>query len=189
MATPLVGIFVGGQARRMGGVAKGLLPAPESDEPLVARLARIAREALPRAEVVLVGRAEAYASLALPALADDPPGVGPIGGLAALCEEGLCRGAPFVLAVACDLPFVSAELLTRLAALSPGTACVAPRQAERWQPLCAVYEPRATLAVVRGAIANGESALQRVVEALAPVRLELSSEAELEDWDEPGDVC
>src|SRR4051812_34952762 len=37
---PLCGLFIGGQARRMGGVAKGLLAAPDTGEPLVARLRR-----------------------------------------------------------------------------------------------------------------------------------------------------
>jgi hypothetical protein len=32
MAPPLVGIFVGGKGRRMGGVAKGLLTAPGGGE-------------------------------------------------------------------------------------------------------------------------------------------------------------
>ena len=44
MSAPLVGIFVGGKGRRMGGVAKGLLTAPGGAETLVARLARVVRE-------------------------------------------------------------------------------------------------------------------------------------------------
>ena len=94
MSAPLVGIFVGGKGRRMGGVAKGLLTAPGGTATLVARLARVVREAFGEVDLVLVGSADAYAAQGLPSLADDPPGVGPIGGLSALLAEGRRRGSP-----------------------------------------------------------------------------------------------
>ena len=58
MAPPLVGIFVGGKGRRMGGVAKGLLTAPGGGETLVARLARIVRDAYDEVDLLLVGTVE-----------------------------------------------------------------------------------------------------------------------------------
>lgn len=188
MPAPLVGIFVGGQGRRMGGVAKGLLAAPDQTGSLVARLARVAREAYGDVELVLVGRADAYASLELPALADDPPGVGPIGGLCALLAEGERRGAPFVVTLACDLPFVSAALLARLARLAPGASAVAPRQGELWQPLCARFEPVRAHQVVARLVHGGTRSLQRVLDELDATELPLAASDDLRDWDEPGDL-
>ena len=67
----VVGVFVGGRATRLGGLAKGLLRAPDTDEPLVSRLARISRQALPRSEFVLVGDARAYDELGFASIADE----------------------------------------------------------------------------------------------------------------------
>ena len=75
----IIGIFVGGRGSRMGGVAKGLLKAPSSEATLVERLRMELESALPDAEVVLVGAAEAYADLGLDAISDEPAGLGPIG--------------------------------------------------------------------------------------------------------------
>src|SRR5262245_60230419 len=87
----LVGIFVGGKSRRMGGVAKGLLAAPDTGEPIVVRLARITREALPNSAVVLAGASDAYIVTAIPSLPDAPELTGPIAGLVALLEEAQRR--------------------------------------------------------------------------------------------------
>lgn len=188
MSAPLVGIFVGGRGSRMGGVAKGLLAAPGATETLVARLERVAREALGEPQVVLVGRAEAYAALGLPSLEDQPPGVGPIGGLGALLGVATERGAPFALALACDLPFVSAALLRRLGTFEPRARAVAPRQGALWQPLCARYAPAPALEATRGLIAGGARSLQAVLSELGAVELPLEASDELRDWDEPGDL-
>ncbi len=51
-ARPLVGIFVGGRGLRMGGVAKGLLPAPDGSGPLAKRLVRVTRESPQRVQVL-----------------------------------------------------------------------------------------------------------------------------------------
>jgi molybdopterin-guanine dinucleotide biosynthesis protein A len=112
MTAPLVmGIFVGGRGRRMGGVQKGLLIAPDTGETLVARLLRLGREA--GHEVVLLGAAELGADAAgALQLADAAPGVGPLAGLQSLLGYAGSRDA---LCLACDMPFVSADLLARLA--------------------------------------------------------------------------
>lgn len=185
----LVGIFVGGQSRRMGGAPKGLLRAPDSDETLVVRLLGIAREALPGADVVLVGRADAYAALGLPALADSPAGIGPLGGLAALLTHAAARDASQAFAVACDLPFVGAKLLGRLASEAPAAPAAAFRVGGIWQPLFARYEPRATLSATRAALAAGNRSLQSVLSRLDVVELALdeTQSRELADWDTPED--
>jgi molybdopterin-guanine dinucleotide biosynthesis protein A len=192
-ASPLlVGVFVGGRASRMGGIAKGLLTAPQTSETLVERLLRVSREALGAQESLLVGRASAYAELGLAFVEDSPPGVGPLGGLAALLETAVTRGHGAVIALACDLPHVSAGLIARLAAHAPAALAVAPRPDGVWQPLVARYEPRSALEAARSALAAGDRALYRVLDRLGSgaVELALSAEeaAQLRDWDEPGDL-
>lgn len=189
---PLCGIFVGGASRRMGGAPKGLLPAPDTGEPLVLRLRRIATEAGLRP--VLVGRAEAYAALGLPVLADDPAGVGPLGGLAALLRAAGELGA---VALSCDLPHLTAATLGRIREAPvlpvPGGRwdVVAARRGPEapWEPLCARYAPSA-LPILSAALAAGERSFQGLFRRLAVVPLALAPEAltELADWDEPGDI-
>jgi molybdopterin-guanine dinucleotide biosynthesis protein A len=180
----LVGIFVGGAASRMGGVAKGLLLARDRPEPLVSRLARIAGEALPGCEIVLVGRSDAYRQLEWRALDDAPGRSGPIAGLVALLETA-ARGERTAIALACDLPAAPRELIARLATHMPGAAAVAPRLAGRWQPLFARYAPGPCLAA-----AQSTSAPWRVLDAVHAAELPLTDDerALLRDWDTPGDV-
>src|SRR5690348_13005990 len=109
------GIFVGGRGSRMGGLAKGMLTT-ESGETLVARWQRLF--AALGMNAVLVGRHDAYGAIGVTAIADDPPGIGPLGGLVALLK---IAGKGHAIAVACDMPFVSLELLQKLAT-HPSTA-------------------------------------------------------------------
>src|SRR5258706_13871820 len=101
-----LGIFVGGQSRRMNGRPKGLLIVPETGESIVARLARIGNEM--GFEVVLVGQSPAYAQSFpnIPMLSDSLPDIGPLGGLASLL---FFAGDRMAIAVACALPCVSTE--------------------------------------------------------------------------------
>lgn len=192
---PVVGIFVGGRSERMGGRAKGLLPTPERGEPVVARLIRVAREALGGdVELTLVGRAADYASLGAPAIADAATDVGPLGGLVALLAHAHALGARDALALAGDLPFVTPALVRRLAEHSPGAAVVAPRSVMRndgvWQPLFARYACAPALAAARACLAEGRRSLQQVIGALDAVELPIDAEEAhlLADWDRPEDV-
>lgn len=179
----LAGVFVGGAGRRMGGKAKGLLRTADGVTLVERWLGLLARVG---AEVVLVGASEAYAPLGLEGLQDEPAGVGPIGGLAALLRRG--RGRP-VLAVACDLPYVSAALIERLLS-APAASVVAPVRDGRWEPLCARYEPARVQPVIARLLAARRHALQAVLDDAGALAMALSQdeEGELRDWDFPGDV-
>ena len=187
----LVGVFVGGRAVRLGGLAKGLLRAPDTDEPLVSRLARISHEAILDSEFVLVGDARDYADLGYASIADDPKGVGPIGALIALLSHAKRLGRD-AIALAADLPFVSRELLVRLAEHSPGSAVVAPRVDGMWHPLFARYESERALVAARTTLAEGHRALHRVLTRLGETATELpltqDEAALLKDWDTPEDI-
>jgi molybdopterin-guanine dinucleotide biosynthesis protein A len=180
----IAGILVGGASVRMGGRAKGRLVAP-SGEAIVERwramLVHVARE------VLLVGAAEAYASLHLEAIADDPPGIGPLGGLVALLRRA---GSEPALAVACDMPYVSRALVERLAAATQGAAIVAPRREGRWEPLFARYDSPRVLPIAATLAAGSAHSLQRLLDTAGAAELELGpvERDELRDWDIPGDV-
>lgn len=186
----VLGLFVGGRGVRMGGAAKGLLPAPDGGT-LIERLLARAQEGAPGIPVVLVGRSEAYAHLGLPTLGDEPSGVGPLGGLRALLLRARTEGKDYALALSCDLPFISATLIRRLLHEAPLALGLAPRDGALWSPLTARYAVR-SLAAVDAALASGEHSLQRVFARLGPDAHELvlsdSARSELRDWDSPADM-
>jgi molybdenum cofactor guanylyltransferase len=192
---PVVGILVGGQGRRMGGVAKGLLE--HEGRPLVERLIDASRRAVaPHAPppAYLVGNADAYVATRLPVLADDPGGRGPIGGLRALLVEAE-RSQRDAIALAVDLPYVSSGLIRRLCFEHAGAAALAPREAGRWQPLFARYRPQPVLAAIDVALASGRTSLQSIFDILdtgadRSVELALSADETmmLRDWDRPSDM-
>ena len=188
----LVGIFVGGRGSRMGGVAKGMLKAPDSEATLVERLRAELARALPDAEVVLVGAAESYAALHLPAIGDEPPGVGPLGGLIGLLAHAERRGARQVLALACDLPRLGGALLQRLASEVTDRGALVTVQAEIRNPLVARYTVARALPAARQALADGKRSLQAVLDRLgddvATLSLTAAEAATLDDWDTPEDL-
>jgi molybdopterin-guanine dinucleotide biosynthesis protein A len=188
----LVGIFVGGSGSRMGGVAKGLLKAPNSETTLVERLRAELASALPNAEVVLVGAADAYVDVGLSAVTDEPSGVGPIGGLIGLLADAERRGATHVLALACDLPRIGSTLLQRLAAEETDKAAVVAVQGEIRNPLIARYAVARALQAARDVLGTGKRSLQAVLDRLddsvATLRLTAAEAATLDDWDTPDDV-
>jgi molybdopterin-guanine dinucleotide biosynthesis protein A len=179
----LAGIFVGGASRRMGGRPKGLMLTP-SGETIVARWQRMfASLGVPP---VLVGRSDAYASMGIESLDDDPPGIGPIGGLVALLARAR---AGRVVAVACDMPFVSEQLLEKLVR-HPSRACaLAPKKGDIWEPLFARFEGALPLQMAQEHARSGRRTLHGVLDAVKAEPLALSDDelAELRDWDEPAD--
>ena len=189
----VVGLFVGGSSRRMGGIPKGLLRVSDQSPTLVQRLVEVSRVALgSQTRCVLVGLAPAYEGMALPMLADTPAGIGPLGGLAALIAEGRSSLLSHVYALACDLPYADAALLTRLAHAPSEAAAVAPKQDGFWQPLFARYSVATCEPVVTDLIAHHQLSLQRVFEALGSEAHEMplndSEAAQLLDWDSPEDI-
>jgi molybdopterin-guanine dinucleotide biosynthesis protein A len=175
----ITGIFVGGRGTRMGGVAKGLLLL--DGETLLERLIR----ACDGCEIVLVGNADAYARFQLPSLSDEPAGQGPIGGLHALLSHAQTHGASHVLALACDLPYLSASLVEALIRHPSECDVVAPKT-ELWQPLAARYRTGPALKAVEASLNEGQRSLQSVIARLSAEAIDVP-ERELRDWDTPDD--
>ncbi len=180
----LAGVFVGGESRRMGS-PKGLLRF--RGEPLIGRwLTLFERLGVP---VVLVGRRPEYARFTAPALEDDPPGVGPAGGLGALLGAAVARPCTYALAVACDMPYVDDALVETLldCAAAP---LVAVRRDARWEPFFARYEAAKVLPVLRARLARERRDLQGLCAEAGAVELPLphAERGKLDDWDSPTDI-
>lgn len=178
-----LGIFAGGLGTRMGSVPKGLLVV--EGETLLARWLRIGAACNLPCLVVGGGNAHAYTG---PVVADVGAELGPLGGLLGLLRHA--RGEyTHVIAVACDMPFVSESLLQRLVAAAPAEV-VAPYTEARWQPFFARYEVATLLPKAEALAVSTRHALQGLfgghAEALS---LDAEELRQLRDWDTPEDLA
>ena len=164
-------ILAGGASRRMG-----------SDKALL-RLGgqtfvqRIAKELLRfSSKVNVVGRTRDDLGLDLPTIPDIYEKWGALGGLHAALTA--CR-TEWAAIVACDLPFVTAELVARLFGLREGFDAVVPVQRDGIpQPLCAVYKASECLGKAEFLIKAGE---RRPAALLQSVRTRWVTFEELQD--------
>jgi len=167
----------------MGGVAKGLLLAA-SGETLVARWERLFAEL--GWTCVLVGQHDAYAAIAIERLTDDPPSIGPLGGITALLARA---GQGRAIAVACDMPFVSIELMSKLATYPSHAPILAPRRGGMWEPLFARYDAERVSTTAKSSARSNRHSLQSLLDDMGAEALPLDDREwdELRDWDRPED--
>lgn len=145
-------VLVGGKGTRFGGPKAAVTVR---GVPMAERVARAVSEVAAR--TMLVGDGP-MAGSARPRLEDAVPGAGPLGGLEAALAEAERLGLDGVLLVACDLPLIDPDLLTRLVASLGEAPAVAPEREGGVEAACAVYARR-TLADVRAALASGDRSL------------------------------
>jgi molybdopterin-guanine dinucleotide biosynthesis protein A len=156
-------VLAGGESRRMGR-PKALLPVGTTTliEWLVARLA-------PGFAHLAVAAREPDrlpAGLRPYLVADVHGGAGPLAGV----EAGLAASPhDLVVAVACDMPAVTSDLLGRLAeaARDAGTDAAVPRVGGRPEPACAAYR-RSAAGPIAAALTAGR---HRATDALADLRV------------------
>jgi molybdopterin-guanine dinucleotide biosynthesis protein A len=141
-------ILIGGRSQRFGS-DKALFEF--EGEPLASRIARIAQTANP-GTVRFVAASETQfgvqsKNLGGPVVTDVRSGLGAWSGMHAAL---LNSTAKWTLVLACDLPFVTEDLLQKLADLtSDDVDAVVPRQPDgRLQALCAVYRTETTRCLV-----------------------------------------
>jgi molybdopterin-guanine dinucleotide biosynthesis protein A len=110
-------------------------------------------------------------STGLPAMAEDPPGRGPLAAVAAGADylETLGHRGP-VIVLATDLPRLTVGLVELLAS-SPVAGCLVPMDRGRPQPLCARYDP-AALVAARRLVAAGERSMTALLEQVDVTWLE-----------------
>jgi molybdopterin-guanine dinucleotide biosynthesis protein A len=155
-------ILAGGRATRFGGADKAslIVGGARIVERQLAALAAVSRDIR-----IIANDPRPYADLGVPVVADAIAGAGPIGGVyTALVDARHER----VLVLACDLPFVPAALLERLAAESGSgeeVDAVVPRTPRGLEPLCAVYR-KACAGRVHARIARGELRMTDLLDTL-----------------------
>ncbi len=125
-------ILVGGAGRRYGGHDKSALIV-EGRSILDRQLDALAGVT---DDILLVGRSPGDLPPGVRAVPDRTPGLGPLGGLDAALSAARDE---HLLLLACDMPFVSTELLRYLLSLAPVADAVVPRTDRGYHPLCAVY--------------------------------------------------
>jgi molybdopterin-guanine dinucleotide biosynthesis protein A len=133
-------ILAGGQATRLGGVNKGTLPL--GDLPIVDRQLEALR-AVASIVFVVGPDSPAWSARGLTVVPDEQPGMGPLGGICTAIVRSPCERT---LVVACDMPFLSADV--------QDADLVIPRSARGHEPLCAIYT-RACLPDIRARMARG----------------------------------
>jgi molybdopterin-guanine dinucleotide biosynthesis protein A len=134
----------------MGGGDKGLLPFGDGTV-LSAILARLAPQAGPVA-INANGDPARLGAFGLPVLPDPVPGhPGPLAGLLAAMDWAGGLGAPHVLTVPGDAPFLPPDLLPRLRAAGPPALCAS---AGRLHPVVGLW-PVTLRAALREALAQG----------------------------------
>ena len=154
-------ILAGGRSRRFGGdKARHLVDGRAMIEHVVEAVAAVV-------DFFLISVGEDGAAVELPSIrqvVDRYEDAGPLAGL----HAGLTAAAtPWVLAVACDMPFITPAVLQALLdARGPDVAAVVARTPEgRLHPLCACYH-QDTLPVVEAHLESGTLAMHALLDQL-----------------------
>jgi molybdopterin-guanine dinucleotide biosynthesis protein A len=175
-------VLAGGAGTRLGGAKPGV---PLAGRPLLSYPLAALRGAL--AEVAVVAKEDT----ALPAVGygvliwrEPAEPRHPLTGIVEALRRA--EGRPVVV-LACDLPFVTADLVRTLAAADAGgaPAVVATTPERGLQPLCARYEP-AALELLAGFDPSGRTIAQ--IQALNPATLSVA-EVQLRNVNSPEDLA
>lgn len=166
-------IIAGGEGKRFG---RPKWSVELGGEPMIDRIARALSAVAEAGDVTVVARRKVEVpglriiADSLPAGAAETAG-GPLVGLYTALKDA---ESEWLLAAACDLPFVTGELFRRiLSECSDAIDAVVPIQPDETpQPLCAVYRVPACLPAAEDAIADGRlsmfSLLDRVRTRFVP---------------------
>lgn len=115
---PFGAVLAGGESSRYGS-PKAL--AEIGGRRIVDRVIAALRVVTPDI-IISANEPELFEDLELPTFPDDREGLGPLGGIHTVLRRAREAGRPGVLAVACDLPFPSVELLSLLRRTAFGDA-------------------------------------------------------------------
>ena len=170
-AKPAAAILAGGAARRFGGRDKSRLVV-DGRAIIVRQIDVLGAIAAP--VFIVGGDAARFADLKLPVIPDLIIGAGAVGGIYTALEHA---GTDRVVVIACDLPFLTAPLLARLAEMASEADGAWVRSVRGVEPLVAVYRRRA-LTAIRAAIDAGRLKAADLAHVLQMAELTSESMAE-----------
>ncbi|BBM73781.1 molybdenum cofactor guanylyltransferase [Rhodothermus marinus] len=179
-------LLAGGRSRRFG---TDKARAVVGGVPMLRRIYETACALTPHVLLSVRADGDFYLDLVpleVPRLLDPVPDAGPLAGLVA----GLrAAQTPWLLALACDLPFLTDDTLRQLlAARSPETAAVVPVTPDgHRQPLCALYHVDVLRPVAEAWLAAGRHALQALLDRLSVTTLPVP-DAPLRNVNTPDDL-
>lgn len=129
-------ILAGGQSRRFGSdKARAIL----NGKPLIVRVPEMLQPVSEDATVV-ADVPDKFADLGLRTIADDVPGLGPLGGLNAAFNDRVARhGAGWLLLAACDVTVIKTDWVMQLLDCAQGPSTAVAFRGEMWQPMLAAY--------------------------------------------------
>jgi molybdopterin-guanine dinucleotide biosynthesis protein A len=173
-------ILAGGRARRLGGRDKSALAVGSAS--ILDRQLTVLRALTPH--LLIVGGNPSHGQTAVARVVPDRiPGAGALGGIYTALVEAPTEQ---VLVIACDMPFLTAPFLARLAALGATggrvTDAVVPRDARGPHPLCASYARRVAEPLRR----HLDAGRLRVLDALSDLAVRHMGPDELEPFDPDG---
>ena len=134
MRTNVTGIILAGGKSSQMGSDKGLLQLCGK------QIVSYAIDALSGIcdRIIISTTSDAYQSIGYEVIADEIPGIGPMGGVYSALKESK-TGKNLILS--CDLPFVSKELLEHILSHGEGYQVAVPWQGnQHYEPLCGFYE-------------------------------------------------
>jgi molybdopterin-guanine dinucleotide biosynthesis protein A len=152
-------LVAGGQASRLGGVAKGLLQL--DGEPIVARSLTLFRQLFP-ASIIVANDAPPYSSFGAPVVKDVIAGKGAPSGLHSALTAARTE---WVFMAACDMPFLAAGPIAWLAEQRVGTRAAAVFWHGRLETLHAFWS-RSCLPLVDRMLREGEPSMWTIATAV-----------------------
>lgn len=130
-------ILAGGRARRLDGVDKSALPI--GGRSILDRQLEVLRSLTPHI-LIVASEEHRFLEAGVSVVRDRIAGAGSLGGLYTALMEAPTEQ---LVVIACDMPFLTAPFLSRLAALGAGADAAMPRDARGLHPVCAAWARRA----------------------------------------------
>jgi molybdopterin-guanine dinucleotide biosynthesis protein A len=160
MKTLTAVLFAGGESRRMGADKAAVIL---DGEPLWARQLRTLRGLGPEKVLISARAKPAWSPPEMEVILDEPPSRGPLSGLAATLRN---IRTTHLLALAIDLPQMTASHLNKLWTLARPGIGVVPRNGEFFEPLSAIY-PVEGLSAAEDSLADADVSLHGYIRKLA----------------------